>query len=192
MHRRLETEARGRSRHVVHLAVGNHDHAGKPVWRHVGKRLREVGEQHGAVTLAVRRGRVRIDPAHLEVGEGLEPLLQFLAQLGGARGAAGDGLALAVVDHHGEHVVERLAVLLLQLRIGEGEQQQRVAQQPEDSAAPRAPKQQREQHRAQAGERPQYRPGHEGKEFDRPAHGVTAPTARAGQGRAPDRPCSCR
>ncbi len=147
----------GGSRHVMHLAVGDHDHAGKPVRRHVGKGLREIGEQHGAVALAVGRGRGRMHPAHIEIGEGLEPLLQFLAQLGGARGAAGDGLALAVVDHHGEHVVERLAVLLLQLRIGDGEQEQRVAQQPEDRAAARAPEQQREQHDAQAGERPQAR-----------------------------------
>ena len=97
---------------------------------------------------------VELHPAHVEIGEGLEPLLQFLAQLGGARGAAGDRLALAVVDHHGEHVVERLAVLLLQLRIGDGEQQQRVAQQPEDGAAARAPEQQREQHGAQARRAP--------------------------------------
>ena len=47
-------------------------------------------------------------------------------------------LALAVVDHHGEDVVERLAVLLLQMRVGDGEQQQRVAPARADTAPRRA------------------------------------------------------
>jgi hypothetical protein len=57
MYRRIEAEVCGGSRQVMHLAVGDHDHPGKPVWRHVGKSLREIGEQHGAVPLAIGRGR---------------------------------------------------------------------------------------------------------------------------------------
>ena len=106
MHRRIEAKAGGGSGHVMHLAFGNHDHPGEPVGRHVGKRLGEIGEQHGAVALAVGRGRGGVHPAHIEIGEGLEALLQFLADLVGARGAAGDRLALAVVEHHGDHVVK--------------------------------------------------------------------------------------
>ena len=37
----------------MHFALGDHDHAGEPVRRHVGERLGEIGEQHGAVALAV-------------------------------------------------------------------------------------------------------------------------------------------
>ena len=60
-------------------------------------------------------------PAHVEIGEGLEALLQFFADLIGPRRAARDRLALAVVDDDGEDVAERLAVLLLQLRVGDGQ-----------------------------------------------------------------------
>ena len=88
----------------------------------------------------------------------------------GALVAAGDGLALAVVDHHGEDVVERLAVLLLEVRIGDGQQQQSKAQRAQDRATARAPEQEPEQHEAKGAERPQHRPGHEGEELDGPAH----------------------
>ena len=143
LHRRIEAEPCGGGGDVVHLAVGDHDHPGEPVRRHVGQGLGEIAEQHGAVALAVGRGRGRMHPAHIEIGESLESLLQFLADLVGPRGAAGDRLALAVVEHHGDDVAERLAVLLLELGIGDGEQQQRVAQQPENRAAARAPEQKR-------------------------------------------------
>ena len=50
---RVEAERRGAAGHVMDVAVGEHDHAREPVRRHVGQRLAEVGEQHGAVALAV-------------------------------------------------------------------------------------------------------------------------------------------
>ena len=62
------------------------------------------------------------------LGKVLSRSSRLLADGFGAFVAAGDGLALAVVDDHGEDVVERLAVLLLQMRIGDGEQEQRIAQ----------------------------------------------------------------
>ena len=45
---------------------------------------------------------------------------------------------------------------------------------------------------ARSRDAPQQGPGHEGQEFERPAHRIIVPNARAGQGRAPGRPCSCR
>ena len=149
--------AGGGGGHVVHLAVGDHDDAGEPVGRHVGQRLGEIGEQHGAVALAVGRGRGRCT--------------QRTSRLGKALSCSSNSLRIASVrsvrpamawlwlssTHDGDHVVERLALLLLQLRIGDGEQQQRVAQQPQHRAAARAPEQQREQNGAQSGRAPTAR-----------------------------------
>ena len=145
VHRSIEAERRGRRGHVMHLAVGDHDHAREPVGRHVGQRLAEIGEQHGAVALAVGRGRGGMHPAHVEIGDRFELVLEGLADLVGARGASGDRLALAVVDHDRKHVVQRLAILLLQMRVGDGEQEEREAEEAQHRAAPRAPEEKREQ-----------------------------------------------
>jgi hypothetical protein len=79
-------------------------------------------------------------------------------------------LALTFVDDDGNHVVERLSVLLFQMRVGDGEQERGKGQRAQHGAAPRPPQQQRKEQDAEGGEAPKNRPGDGGNEFDRPAH----------------------
>src|SRR4029077_7241175 len=104
VYRRIETERRGVSRHVMDIAVGEHDPAGEPVRGHVGQTLGEVGKEHGAVAVAVARGRCGMDPADIEIGRVLQPLLEILALRFGARISAGNGLALRVINDEADKV----------------------------------------------------------------------------------------
>ena len=86
MHRCVEAERRGARRHVMDIAVGQQHHAREPVGRHVGKRLAEVGEQHGAVAVAVAGDRGRMHPADIEIGDALQLVLKLFAdRLGASR-----------------------------------------------------------------------------------------------------------
>ena len=86
-----------RLRHVVHLAVGDHDDAGQPVRRRVGERAVEVGEQlvpAAASPVGLRRG----DPVHLQIGDAAELGLELAPDGCGLLGPAGDALARALIE----------------------------------------------------------------------------------------------
>src|SRR4029079_7808791 len=110
-----------------------------------------------------------------EIGELFELGLQILAHRLGPLDAAGDGLALAVVDHDGEYVLQLLAVFLLQLRIGERKHDQRVGRETKQRTSRRTPEQEREQQYAERGQGPKHGPGYERSEFDRPVHRAHCP-----------------
>ena len=191
MHRRLEAKRCGGAGHIMHLALGDEDRAGEAVARHIRQALGEIGEEHGPVAIGVAGRRGGAYPADVEVGNRLQFLAEFLAEFLGAVGATGDGLALTLVDDDGDDVVEGLAILLLELRVGDREHEQNEARKAQHGAAARAPKEEREQEHANASQHPENGPRHERQEFEGPLH-PTGPTFRGGQEREPGRPCSCR
>ena len=168
VHGGVEAQRLRRLRHVVHLAVGDHDDAGQPVGRGVGERAVEVGEEVGAGRgLAGRLGGG--DPAHLQVAERGELGLELAPDGRRLLGPAGDGLARALVDDDDGDVGEALALLLPQRRIGERQQQRRQRQRAQQGAAAAPEQQQRHQHDRQRRARPEQGGRHHRREVDRPA-----------------------
>src|SRR5262249_54557329 len=96
MHWRIEPERRGIARYVMHVAVGQHDDAGKPVRRHVDQALGEIREQHGAVAVAIGSGGGGMNPADVEIGKQLESVFKLLAHGFRVLIATGNALALGI------------------------------------------------------------------------------------------------
>ena len=156
VHGRVEAQHLRRFRHVVHLAVGDHDDAGEAIGRRVGERAVEVGEEvRAGGRLARRLGGV--DPAHLQVGDAAELGLELAADGLRLLGPAGDGLAHALVDDDDGDVGEALALLLPQRRVGERQQQRGQRQRPEQRAPVAAEEQQGHQDGSQHRARPEQR-----------------------------------
>ncbi len=193
VHRRVEAERGGGLRHVVHLAVGQHDDAGEAVGRGVGQRLVEIGEKvrAGRGHVAGARGR---HPFDVQIGDLAELGFEVGLDRGGLRLAVAERLAGALVDDDDGDVGEALALLLAQRRIGErgehggdgGGAQQRPARaavqqiaDEDDGKRARRPEERGRQHRC---------------EIDRPVHALCliARAVRAAPARAPGRLCSCR
>ena len=195
MHGRVEAETGGALGHVVHLPVGDHDHAGETVGRHVGERAIEVGEEIGARRRLRRWAWMRrpTSPRGPECAQSLPSRSARIAAV--CCGRAADGLAGALVGDDDGDVGEALALLLPQRRIGERRR-----------AAPPAPRRAgpRRACAARAGPPPAKRPqpplaqnrgpGSIGEmSMDQLIRVPSiARAARAARARAPDRPCSCR
>ena len=191
--------ARGRLRHVVHLAVGDHDDAGEAVGRRVGERRVEVGEQVGAGRCR-RRARPPVTHLTCEARDLAELGLEVGLDRARLLGPVAERLAGALVDDDDGDVGEALALLLAQRRIGERGEQARRAR----SARSSAPRVRRNSSSATSTER-QARPRRPEQRARAPSarsrstsscHAAsltpTARAARAAPARAPGRPCSCR
>ena len=126
MQRRVEAK-RGRGlRNVVRVAVGDHDCAADPVGRRIGERAAQSSEQLGPFGFGfVAR---RFDDPQIDVSKRLEPRLEFVARFVRLLGPLADVLALGTVDHQGDNVLQRTPVLLDEIGIAQGEQQERHAQ----------------------------------------------------------------
>ena len=113
--RRLEILGRGR--HVVDLAVGDHDGAGDARGRHVAEGAFQRAEQPGLGALVGGVGAAGLDHAHVELLEAREPLLQAGEGCAGLGLAVADVLALAAVDDQRHDAFQRLALLVEQHRV---------------------------------------------------------------------------
>ncbi len=102
-------------------AVGQHHHAGEPVRRHVGERAGQRCEQPRALVAA---GLRHVDEARLDLGEGAETALQLGPHPVGDRRPVAERLRARAIDHDGDDVLDRLALLLDQRGIGERQQHQ--------------------------------------------------------------------
>jgi hypothetical protein len=109
MQRRGKTERGDIGRHVVHAAVGDHDGAGNPVRRHVGKCRGQRRKQPRAVMLAV--GLAGIGDPHFQAGDAFEPLHQCRLRGIRLRLAVAEFLARAAVDNDGGDRGHRVAIL---------------------------------------------------------------------------------
>jgi hypothetical protein len=119
VHRGIEAERCGGGRNVVDLPVGDHDDAGEAVWRDLGKRTIEFGEQVRAGGALAGRPR-GADPFDLETRDAPELVFQVGANGGGLSRSPRDRLAGALVHENDGDVGEALALLLAERRIGEG------------------------------------------------------------------------
>ncbi len=123
-------------RHVVHLAVGQHDHR-----RRCGPAARRQsavvsGSNSCVPSVASRRfGGARLDRPDLDVAELREALLHL--RLGRRRRgiATVERLAGALVDHQRHHRRQRLAVLVEQHRVGQRQDQRHGRRQAQPRAA---------------------------------------------------------
>ncbi len=133
MDRRGEAERGGATRYVMDAAIGNHDHAGDAVDRHVGKRRAQGREQARAVGLAVRLACFH--HAHFKAGNVVQPVDHRSARGFGLLGAVAEILARTLVDDHDSNRVQRIAVLASERRVGEREHDQSERQRPDRGAA---------------------------------------------------------
>ena len=103
-------------RHVVDLAVGDHDRAGDTLAR----RIRKGGLQRDVHVRAVSAGIGFRDP---QLKRLVSVDLRFQRFIGGLRrlGAAAEIHAFRTVHDDGDDVLQRLALLLDPQRVGEGE-----------------------------------------------------------------------
>ena len=116
---------------VMHLTVGDQDRTRHPLGRHIGQKTGQSGKQGGAV--GVMGGNV--GDAHIQMRHLSELLLDL--------GAHGVGLALALVkllragpvDHHRNHIIQRVAFLDDHLRLEQCADQSQHRHKPEPAAA---------------------------------------------------------
>ena len=106
----------------MHAPVRDHDHAGKPVRRHIGERRAERSEQTGPVSLAI--GLPRLDHPHFESGNTMQLIDDLGARRVGLLCAVAEILAWALVDHDDSDRTQRIAVLAREGRIGERQRDQ--------------------------------------------------------------------
>ena len=188
MQRRVEAK-RGRGlRNVVRDAVGDEDRAADPLGRRIGERAAQSGEKLRPFGFGfIARG---FDDPQVDISKRLEPRLEFVARLVRLLGPLADVLALGTVDHYGDNVLERTAVLLNEIGIAEREQQERHAQRAQPCAADAPPDEcgrDRERHRRQRVDR---RPRKEGRKAIDQA--LNARAFREGPSHEPGRLCNCR
>ena len=130
--RRVEAERGGVFRHVGDDAVGDENAAGDLLGRHVIDELCQIGEERGPVAVGAV-GRMHL--ADFEVAERFKAVLQ---RGDGGRGlclAVAEMLAAAVVDNEGHHAGQSLALLALQNRIGQRQDQERRGERAKHRAA---------------------------------------------------------
>ena len=120
--RSLDAQSRDRGGDVVDDAVRHHHHRADALGRHIGEAGIESGEEAGAVALDA--GFACRDEAGVDAGDGGQRLLQPVAGGFGLGGALADALARAFVDHDGDDVLQRLAVLAHQRGIGQRREDQ--------------------------------------------------------------------
>ena len=161
--RGVEAEQLGRGRDVVDDAVGDEEHAGEPVGRHVGEGVGERREQAGAVVAFAVAG---LDEARLDVGQGGEAALQVVAHPVGHGRALAERLRGGAVEHDRDDVLDALALLLDEGGIGEGGDEQRQRQGAHDRDRPARDQRQHDEDDRERGERPQHRIGNERREAD--------------------------
>ncbi len=111
-----ESEALDRGRDVVHDAVGYEDHAGEPLRRHIGETVRERGEQTGSVVAGAVIG---LDVAGFHVGHRAKAALQLSADLLGHGQPVAERLRSRAIDDDRDDILDLLAFLLDQRRIGQ-------------------------------------------------------------------------
>ncbi len=200
MHGRIEAERGGRSRHVVDLAVGDHDRRRRAVGRHVGERLIEIGEQHGAVAAVdIGDGR-RSTGRHALRDRAPSPRRSSSS----ARIASVCSVRPAMVWLWLSSTTTMAMSLsgsrssLSQVRVGERQHQHGKGRARAGRRRACAPEQQASKQRdAAPATMPEHRPGDEavrqgGRWTSSCSWIATGPAVRAGRERAPGRPCSCR
>ncbi len=126
MQRRVEAK-RGRGLwDVVRVAVSDYDRAADPLGGCVGERAAQSSEKFGPLGFGfVARG---LDDAEVDVSKRLEPRFEFVARFVCLLWPLANVLAFGTIDHHGDNILERTPVLLNEIGIEQGEQQQRHAQ----------------------------------------------------------------
>ena len=136
MERRTEVEPLGR-RHVVHLAVGDHDRACDALFWHVGKRLleRRIEPRARVGETGARLGAAGVHDPHVEISKVLQPLRHPVERLLGILAPIADAHARGVVDHHGGDVALWQPILLDQRGVGEDQQQDGRGEKPPDRSA---------------------------------------------------------
>ena len=154
-------------RHVVDLAVGQHDHRADAVGRHVGKGVAERAEEMRAVGGDAAAG---VDGAHVEVAEIGETLQKRVLRLGRRLVASVERLAGALVGDHGDDGRQRIAILAKRHRVEEGEEEEsrgECAPEGAPHAADEAGEDEDERGDADGGEQPE---GQERLEGEGPVH----------------------
>ena len=76
MQRRTKLAGRGigrRTRHIVHLSVGDHNDTGKPLARYIGQAAVQRGEQPSSVAAAAGLMLTGAHDPHIEVAFAAEP-----------------------------------------------------------------------------------------------------------------------
>ena len=189
MDRRVEADTGGIGGNVMHASVGNEKRSGDAIGRNVRQGRGDGGEQPGAVGLAI--GLTGLDHAHVEALDLLQPGNQRFARFVGLVVAITEILARTLIDHHCGDGGERRAFLARERGIGKRKQDQGERQNTHGSTARPREQQQRRDDDNRAEAKPQYECRNKRREGDAVLH-LIAPTVRSAQGRAPDRPCSCR
>ncbi len=156
-------------RHVVHLAVGQQDHAGQAFRRHFDQRRAHGLDQARAARpfaaeLDVRRRKHRL--AHFEPFLLAELALQRFARRLDLLAALADRHRIGIVNHHQRHVGDRLPLFLDQRRIAERGQHDRQRAEPPDRAARTGAQAQKHQHQADAAQHGQDGPAEQRIEGD--------------------------
>ncbi len=149
--RRVEAEAAMILRCIVNLAVGDENRA-----RHAA--LWNVG--HGGVEGAEKVGRfparlVRagcVDPAHFQIGDFRELVLQFGLDLARALVAPGKLHAGACVGDNDGNIGKRFPILVFQIRVGQRQKQAAKAQGPQDNAPAVPPSRERDRRHAKTAQ----------------------------------------
>src|ERR1700677_4154183 len=133
----IETKRRRRLWNVMRVAVGYDDRAADPLGRHIGERTPESSEQLGP--FGSRLVARRFDDSQINVSERLEPCLELVARVVCLLRPLADSLALRTIDDQRDNVLEWTAVLLNEIGITEGDQEEghaRPAQPRTTNAAP--------------------------------------------------------
>ena len=133
MQRRLEAERGGVGRDVVDDAVGDHEHAGDLLGRHVGEAGVEGREELRALVAAVLLSG--LDHPDIDVAERRKTRLERAESLVGLRHALADHLRAGAVDDNRDDLLERHAILAHQRRIEQRQHDEREAERPQPDRA---------------------------------------------------------
>ena len=140
---------------IVDAPVGDQHDPGDPALRFLGQCLGQSGhQQRPAIATVIAH------PDHPQFGirAGVHLGLQSGQGGGGLIGPVRNPLAGAFIDHGHDDIGQRLAVLGLQRRVGNGSQQCRPRQPAQPPARQPAPNRQRKAQSGQSGQHPQHQP----------------------------------